>query len=63
LLHVYTNFLYIRAVYGQAKAVFETLFEIAEGQQGYFTAKQAADAGYRLGSQVHHVKSGNWVRV
>jgi predicted transcriptional regulator of viral defense system len=39
------------------------LFAIAEGQQGYFTSKQAADAGYQLGSQAHHVKSGNWVRV
>jgi len=47
----------------QAKTVSDTLFEIAEGQQGYFTAKQAADAGYQLGSQAHHVKSGNWVRV
>jgi predicted transcriptional regulator of viral defense system len=41
----------------------DALFEIAEQQQGYFTAKQAADAGYQLGSQAHHVKSGNWVRV
>ncbi len=48
---------------GRAKTVSEALFEIAEGQQGYFTAKQAADAGYQLGSQAHHVKSGNWVRV
>ena len=39
------------------------LFDSAEEQQGYFTAKQAADAGYQLGSQAHHVKSGNWVRV
>ncbi len=39
------------------------LFQIAEQQQGYFTAKQAAAAGYQLGSQAHHVKSGNWVRV
>lgn len=45
------------------KTAFNALFEIAEGQQGYFTAKQAADAGYQLGSQAHHVKSGNWVRV
>jgi predicted transcriptional regulator of viral defense system len=63
LLHVYTNFLYIRAMRGQAKIAFDALFEIAEGQQGYFTAKQATDAGYRLGSQAHHVKTGNWVRV
>lgn len=45
------------------KTAFNALFDIAEGQQGYFTAKQAADAGYQLGSQAHHVKSGNWVRV
>jgi hypothetical protein len=62
-LHIYTNDLYIRAMHSQAKTVSEALFEIAEGQQGYFTAKQAADAGYRLGSQAHHAKSGNWVRV
>ena len=47
----------------QAKAVTDILFEIAEGQQGYFTAKQAAAAGYQLGSQAHHAKSGNWVRA
>lgn len=63
LLHVYTNYLYIRAVRIQAKTATDSLFEIAEGQQGYFTAKQAADAGYQLGSQAHHAKSGNWVRV
>jgi predicted transcriptional regulator of viral defense system len=63
LLHVYTNYLYIRAVHIQAKTATDSLFEIAEGQQGYFTAKQAADAGYQLGSQAHHAKSGNWVRV
>lgn len=46
-----------------AKTAADVLFAIAEGQQGYFTSNQAADAGYRLGSQAHHVKSGNWVRV
>jgi predicted transcriptional regulator of viral defense system len=55
--------LYIRAVRIQAKTATDSLFEVAEGQQGYFTAKQAADAGYQLGSQAHHAKSGNWVRV
>ena len=45
------------------KPFSDALFETTEGQQGYFTAKQAADAGYQLGSQAHHVKSGNWVRV
>ena len=47
----------------RAKNAPNALFQIAEQQQGYFTAKQAADAGYQLGSQAHHVKSGNWVRV
>lgn len=62
-LHEYTSSLYIRAMRSQTKTVSDALFETAEGQQGYFTAKQAADAGYQLGSQAHHVKSGNWVRV
>jgi len=63
-LHAYTNYLYICAMVDRAKKnVPAALFDSAEGQQGYFTAKQAADAGYQLGSQAHHVKSGNWVRV
>lgn len=47
----------------RAKNAPDALFQIAEQQQGYFTAKQAAEVGYQLGSQAHHVKSGNWVRV
>jgi predicted transcriptional regulator of viral defense system len=47
----------------RAKTAPDALFQIAEQQQGYFTAKQAAEAGYQLGSQSHHVKSGNWVRA
>ena len=46
-----------------SKSAITALFESAEGQQGYFTAKQAATAGYLLGSQAHHVKAGNWIRV
>ena len=46
-----------------AKTVADALFAVAEGQQGYFTSKQATNAGYQLGSQAHHVKSGNWARV
>jgi predicted transcriptional regulator of viral defense system len=48
---------------GSAKTISDALFEIAEEQQGYFTTRQATYAGYQLGSQAHHVKSGNWVRV
>jgi predicted transcriptional regulator of viral defense system len=47
----------------QAKTAATALFEVAEGQQGYFTARQAAQIGYQPGSQAHHVKSGNWLRV
>ena len=47
----------------RSNSTADALFEIADEQQGYFTAKQAADAGYLLGSQAHHVKAGNWVRV
>ena len=47
----------------QIKNASDSLFRLAEAQQGYFTAKQAAGAGYLLGSQAHHVKSGNWARV
>lgn len=47
----------------RAQTAPDALFEITEQQQGYFTAKQAAEAGYQLGSQAHHAKSGNWVRV
>ena len=46
-----------------AKTSADVLFTIAEGQQGYFTTKQAGDAGYQPGIQAHHVKSGNWVRA
>ena len=55
--------MYIRAVRSQIKIASDALFGIAEGQQGYFTTKQATAAGYQLGSQAHHTKSGNWVRV
>ena len=44
-------------------AAADALFEIVEGQQGYFTAKQAAEVGFQLGSQAHHVKAGDWLRV
>lgn len=47
----------------QRQSAAGALFEIVEGQQGYFTAKQAAEVGFLLGSQAHHVKAGNWVRV
>lgn len=62
-LHISTNFLYIYMMQSRTNSSGGALFERADEQQGYFTAKQAADAGYLLGSQAHHVKAGNWVRI
>ncbi len=38
------------------------LFEIAEGQQGFFTAKQAKAAGFAENTHPYHVQVGNWLR-
>lgn len=38
------------------------LFEIATAQQGYFTARQAISAGYRINNHPYHVNQGNWTR-
>jgi predicted transcriptional regulator of viral defense system len=38
------------------------LFEVAEGQQGFFTAKQAKTAGFAENTHPYHVQAGNWIR-
>src|ERR1039457_757801 len=38
------------------------LFEIADQQQGYFTAKQAKAAGFAENTHPYHVRAGNWIR-
>ena len=38
------------------------LYEIAEGQQGFFTAKQAKAAGFAENTHPYHVQVGNWIR-
>lgn len=38
------------------------LFETAEGQQGFFTAKQAKSAGFAENTHPYHVQVGNWIR-
>jgi predicted transcriptional regulator of viral defense system len=38
------------------------LFEISEGQQGFFTAKQAKGAGFAENTHPYHVAAGNWIR-
>ena len=47
----------------RTKRPIAALFAVAEEQQGYFTSRQATEVGYLLGSQAHHVKVGNWMRV
>ena len=46
----------------QAHNKQEQLFEIAETQQGFFTAKQAAEAGFIKTNHSYHVKIGSWIR-
>jgi hypothetical protein len=53
----------LSAVKNPAKPSLDALYEIAEGQQGLFTARQATHLGFKLGSQHHHVKMGNWIRL
>ena len=38
------------------------LFDIAEAQQGVFTAKQAKAAGFAENAHPYHVHVGNWIR-
>ncbi len=38
------------------------LYQIAEGQGGYFTTKQAVSLGYASNKRAYHVQAGNWFR-
>jgi hypothetical protein len=38
------------------------LCETGQGQQGFFTTKQAKAAGYAENTHPYHVQAGNWVR-
>ena len=38
------------------------LYEIAEPQYGFFTTKQAREAGYDESKRAYHVRAGNWIR-
>jgi hypothetical protein len=38
------------------------LFEIAEQQQGFFTANDAEAAGFAENTHPYHVQAGNWIR-
>jgi hypothetical protein len=42
---------------------FAALMTVAQDQQGYFTTKQAIEAGYADNTHPYHVHAGNWERV
>ena len=42
---------------------FAALMTMAQDQQGYFTTKQAIEAGYADNTHPYHVRAGNWERV
>jgi predicted transcriptional regulator of viral defense system len=41
----------------------ERLYQVAQRQSGFFTARQARLAGYADNTHPHHARIGNWVRV
>ena len=47
---------------GHRKEASQRLFGVAEAQQGFFTAKQAIEAGFAVNTHPYHVQAGNWVR-
>ena len=42
---------------------FGALMQIAQEQQGYFTTRQAVEAGYADNIHPYHVRAGNWQRI
>lgn len=44
------------------RAASRRLFEYALDQQGFFTTKQAKDAGFAENTHPYHVQAGNWIR-
>jgi len=44
-------------------ATLRKLLTIAQGQGGYFTAKQAAEVGYQYPHLDYHVRAGNFERI
>src|ERR1700693_1297872 len=46
----------------ERKEAARRLYEIAEGQQGFFTTKQAKATGCAENTHPYHVQAGNWIR-
>ncbi len=48
---------------GLNKIFLDKLYAIADGQNGYFTAQQAKQAGYSGRMQNYHVSNGDWEKI
>jgi hypothetical protein len=44
------------------RILHDNLYRFAEQQGGFFTARQAREAGYADNTHPYHVKAGNWTR-
>src|SRR2546421_641862 len=44
------------------KKALQKLYRIADGQRGFFTAKQAVQSGFSARSHLYHVQTGDWIR-
>jgi predicted transcriptional regulator of viral defense system len=40
----------------------QKIFEVANGQYGFFTARQAIKAGFAETNHPYHVRAGNWIK-
>ncbi len=40
----------------------DSLFKIADSQKGFFTARQAVQAGIQNNNHAYYVRTGNWIR-
>jgi predicted transcriptional regulator of viral defense system len=47
----------------ERKEAAKRLYETAEGQQGFFTTKQAKAMGFAENTHPYHVQAGNWIRA
>jgi len=48
---------------GTNKLYLDNLYAIADGQNGYFTAQQAKEAGYSGRMQIYHANNGDWEKI
>ena len=62
-LHCYNSSNHLRFYSGPRNtAAFRKLYETAHSQGGFFTARQAQEAGYEDSVHPYQVRAGNWVR-